>query len=138
LREKLVLDLSKKILIVDDMATIQQLLLRQLVEIGFKKENLSLAKDGLDALKLLLSAHKDNEPFDLIICDWNMPNMTGLEFLKTIRSTSQHKIVPFLMVTAEDHAQQVEEAFKQGVSEYIIKPVETHNLQEKLEKIFII
>jgi two-component system, chemotaxis family, chemotaxis protein CheY len=132
------IEVDKKILVVDDMDVMQKIIIVHLEKLGFSVQRIQRAPNGLEALKLLLSASKENEPFDLVICDWNMPTMTGLDFLKTIRSTPEHKNIPFLMVTSEDNKNMKYEAFKEGVTEYIVKPVETYKLAEKLEKIFII
>jgi two-component system chemotaxis response regulator CheY len=79
-----------------------------------------------------LQEHGD---FELIVSDWNMPNMTGLEFLKTVRADPKFKHLPFLMVTAEAEKENIIEAVKAGVSNYIVKPFTGQALKDKLEKI---
>ena len=88
------------------------------------------AEDGQLALEEL----KKNK-VDLIISDWNMPNMTELEFLKAVRSDESFKKIPFVMVTAEGKKDNVMEAAKAGVSNYVVKPFTPETLEEKLKKV---
>ena len=71
----------------------------------------------------------------MIVSDWNMPNMTGLELLKTVRADAKYKHLPFVMVTAEAEKENIIEAVKAGVSNYVVKPFTGQTLKEKLEKI---
>ena len=73
---------------------------------------------------------------EFIVSDWNMPNMTGLEFLKAVRADPRFKHLPFLMVTAEAEKENIIEAVKSGVSNYIVKPFTGDTLREKLSKVF--
>ncbi len=123
------MDLSMKVLIVDDFATMRRILKNILKQIGFT--NISEADDGTTALEELQKAR-----FDLVISDWNMPKMTGIELLKEIRASSDLKDIPVLMVTAEAQKQNVIEAVKAGVSNYVVKPFTADAISEKLEKIF--
>jgi len=122
------MDLSIKILIVDDFATMRRIVKNILRQIGFT--NIQEADDGSTALEVL----KTNT-IDLIVSDWNMPKMTGLELLKAVRADDQLKQIPFLMVTAEAQKQNVIEAVKAGVSNYVVKPFTAEQISEKLEKI---
>ena len=122
------MDLSMKILIVDDFATMRRIMKNILKQLGFT--NITEADDGTTALELL-----NKGSFDLIISDWNMPKMTGLELLKTVRAGGPHKAVPFLMVTAEAQKQNVIEAVQAGVSNYVVKPFTAEAISEKLQKI---
>jgi two-component system chemotaxis response regulator CheY len=117
-----------KILIVDDFATMRKVIRNLLKQGGF--ENVVEAEDGVAALKALKS-----QPVDFIISDWNMPNMSGLELLKAVRSDDELKALPFLMVTAEALKDNVVAAVKAGVSNYIVKPFTAEVLNEKIEKI---
>ena len=117
-----------KILIVDDFATMRKVIRNLLKQGGF--ENVVEAEDGVAALKVLKS-----QPVDFIISDWNMPNMSGLELLKAVRSDEELKALPFLMVTAEALKDNVVAAVKAGVSNYIVKPFTAEVLNEKIEKI---
>jgi two-component system chemotaxis response regulator CheY len=122
------MDTSIKILIVDDFATMRRILKNILKQIGFK--NILEADDGTTALEVL-----DRQSVDLIISDWNMPKMTGLELLKSVRSSDKYKKTPFLMVTAEAQKQNVIEAVQAGVSNYVVKPFTAEAISEKLAKI---
>lgn len=122
------MDTSIKVLIVDDFATMRRILKNILKQIGFK--NILEADDGTTALEVL-----DKQDVDLIISDWNMPKMTGLELLKKVRGSVKYKRTPFLMVTAEAQKQNVIEAVQAGVSNYVVKPFTAEAISEKLEKI---
>jgi len=123
------MDLSMKILIVDDFATMRRIMKNILKQIGFS--NIIEADDGTTALDELKKTS-----VDLIISDWNMPKMTGLDLLKEVRSTDGLKEVPFLMVTAEAQKQNVIDAVQAGVTNYVVKPFTAEAISEKLEKIF--
>jgi two-component system chemotaxis response regulator CheY len=123
------MDLSMKILIVDDFATMRRIMKNILKQIGFS--NIIEADDGTTAMEELKKTS-----VDLIISDWNMPKMTGLDLLKKVRSTDGLKDVPFLMVTAEAQKQNVIDAVQAGVTNYVVKPFTAEAISEKLEKIF--
>ncbi|MDY0162007.1 MAG: chemotaxis response regulator CheY [Desulfobotulus sp.] len=122
------MDVSIKILVVDDFATMRRILKNILKQLGFT--NITEADDGTTALEAL-----SKNSFDLIISDWNMPKMSGLELLKKVRSDPAYKNIPFLMVTAEAQKQNVIEAVQAGVSNYVVKPFTAEAIAEKLEKI---
>ena len=122
------MDKQIKVLVVDDFATMRKVIRNLLKQIGY--ENIVEAEDGVAALKILKS-----QKIDLIISDWNMPNMTGLELLKAVRADEEVKQTPFLMVTAEALQDNVVAAVKAGVSNYIVKPFTAETLNEKISKI---
>ncbi|MBN1931958.1 MAG: chemotaxis response regulator CheY [Desulfobacterales bacterium] len=122
------MDLSINILVVDDFATMRRIMKNILKQIGFT--NIIEADDGTTAMSEL-----KKKKFDLIISDWNMPNMPGIELLKAVRSNNDLKSIPFLMVTAEAQKQNVIEAVQAGVSNYVVKPFTAEAISEKLEKI---
>lgn len=122
------MDTSIKVLIVDDFATMRRILKNILKQLGFK--NLVEADDGTTAWDVL-----EGQSIDLIISDWNMPKMTGLELLKKVRASENHKTTPFLMVTAEAQKQNVIEAVQAGVSNYVVKPFTAEAISDKLKKI---
>ncbi len=105
-----------KILIVDDMMTMRKLVAKALTELGFT--NLT-----------------DAEQFQLIVSDWNMPKVSGLELLKTVRQMSAYKDIPFVLLTAESEKAQVIEAIQARVSGYVTKPFTTAILGEKLKSV---
>ncbi|MBN2706263.1 MAG: chemotaxis response regulator CheY [Deltaproteobacteria bacterium] len=123
------MDKNMKIIIVDDFSTMRRIIKNILRQLGFN--NVQEADDGATAWPKIQS-----ENFDLVITDWNMPKMSGLELLKNIRNDENLKHIPVLMVTAEALKENIIEAVKSGVSNYIIKPFTAETMQEKLEKIF--
>jgi two-component system chemotaxis response regulator CheY len=123
------MDKNLKILIVDDFSTMRRIVKNLLNDLGFQIT--SEAEDGNSALTHLRAA-----PCDLVITDWNMPGMTGIELLKAIRTDPKLAHLPVLMVTAEAKREQIIEAAQSGVNGYIIKPFTAQTLQEKLQKIF--
>ncbi|MCP3923576.1 MAG: response regulator [Desulfobacterales bacterium] len=122
------MDNTTKILIVDDFATMRRIMRNILKQLGYS--NISEADDGTTALEELKKTN-----YDVIISDWNMPKMTGLELLKIVRADASYKAVPFLMVTAEAQKQNVIEAVQAGVSNYVVKPFTAEAISEKLKKI---
>ncbi|WP_210499040.1 chemotaxis response regulator CheY [Vibrio crassostreae] len=117
-----------KILVVDDFSTMRRIVKNLLADLGFK--NIVEAEDGVQGLLALRKEH-----FDLVISDWNMPNLDGLSMVKQIRTEGDLKSIPVLMVTAEAKREQIIEAAKAGVNGYIVKPFTGATLKEKLEKI---
>jgi two-component system, chemotaxis family, chemotaxis protein CheY len=123
------IDFRMKVLVVDDFATMRKIVRNILKQIGF--EDISEAEDGNAALRVI-----KNEKVGLVVTDWNMPNMSGLELLREIRQNPQTANLPVLMVTAEGLKENVMEALKAGVSNYVVKPFTAEVLQEKIESIF--
>lgn len=123
------MDLKMKVLVVDDFATMRRIIKGVLRQIGLK--NFREAEDGKEALQLMKS-----EKFDLVLCDWNMPGMLGIELLKLVRADDELKDIPFVMVTAESQKENILEAVKSGVSNYIVKPFTANAVEEKLKKVF--
>ena len=123
------MDLSMKVLVVDDFATMRRILKGVLKEIGFTK--IIEADDGSTALAVL-----KKDKVGLIVSDWNMPEVTGLELLKAVRGDELMKNVPFLMVTAEGQKDSVVQAVQAGVDNYVVKPFTADTIKEKLEQIF--
>jgi len=117
-----------RIMIVDDFAGMRTILKHTLHLLGY--DRIVEARGGQDALLKL-----KNEPCNLIISDWSMPNMTGLEFLSALKEDPQLKKVPFLMITAKSERANVIEAAHAGVTHYMIKPFSAEALQKKLEAI---
>lgn len=119
-----------KVLVVDDMPTIRDLVKGQLKTMGFK--NVIEAPDGEAAMNLLIQHEVSNDRVKFVISDWNMPKMSGLEFLKQVRAMDQWKALPFVLLTSEAERDQVTEAILAGVSQYIVKPFSPKSLDEKL------
>jgi two-component system, chemotaxis family, chemotaxis protein CheY len=122
-------DFNIKILIVDDFATMRRIIRNILVQLGYS--NILEADDGTSALSII-----DSEPVDLIVSDWNMPKMTGLDLLKAVRANETTANTPFIMVTAEAQQDNIIQAVKARVSQYIVKPFTAETMQEKLIKVF--
>ena len=123
-------DPKTRVLVVDDMMTMRKLVSKACKEIGFT--DILEAPDGAQAWTLISEA---NPPIGLIISDWNMPNTTGLDLLKRVRSDSRHGKTPFILVTAESEQSQIVEAAKAGVSQYVVKPFTTQALRDKIESV---
>lgn len=122
-------DTGMKILIVDDFATMRRIIKNTLRQGGYK--NSAEADDGTTALSKLRA-----DRFDLVIADWNMPHMTGLDLLKAMRSDKALKHIPFLMVTAEAQKDHIIEAIQSGANSYLVKPFTLETLSEKIDQIF--
>ena len=123
------MDVKMKVLVVDDFSTMRRIVKNILRQLGF--ENILEADDGMSALDVLRS-----QSIDFIISDWNMPRLSGIELLKAVRTSEEWKDLPFLMVTAEGQKENVLEAVKAKVSNYIVKPFTPDTLAEKIKKIF--
>lgn len=120
-----------KVLVVDDMSTMRKIVTNLLVDVGFAKEKIADADDGITAQHYL-----ENNEVDFVVTDWNMPKVTGIELLRWVRSHERHKNVPVLMVTAEAKKEQIVEAAQAGVNGYIVKPFNSKTLSQKIAKIF--
>ena len=117
-----------KVLVVDDFATMRRILKNILTQLGYK--HIIEADDGTTAMDIL-----KQEKIDLIISDWNMPKMTGLDLLKNVRGNPDTASTPFIMVTAEAQQDNIILAVKAKVSQYIVKPFTADILGEKINKI---
>lgn len=119
---------NTKVLVVDDMSTMQSLIKEVLRQMGFiKVATAGNGKDGLNKAKKI--------GFDLIISDWDMPTMTGLEFLKAVRADEELAKTPFLMLTANADKDKVIQALQAKVTDYIAKPFQPVALVEKVNKV---
>ena len=122
------MDINTNVLVVDDYATMRRILHSLLQQIGFR--NIADAGDGGAALAKLR-----DDRFGLVISDWNMVPMSGLQLLQEVRADSQLKDTPFIMVTAESKAENVASAKAAGVSNYIVKPFTADTLKMKIEAV---
>lgn len=118
-------DKDMRVLIVDDYKTMLRIISNLLKQIGFT--NIDEASDGATALQMLREAD-----YGLIISDWNMEPMTGLQLLKEVRADETLKSIPFIMVTAESKTENVVAAKQAGVNNYIVKPFNAETLKRKL------
>ncbi len=119
---------TTKVLVVDDMSTMRKIVSKSVQGLGMT--DIADAVDGVDAWAKIEAA---NPPFQLIISDWNMPNMTGIDLLKKVRGDARFAKTPFILVTAESEASQVKEAVVAGVTNYLVKPFTPEMFQQKLE-----
>ena len=119
---------TTRVLIVDDAASMRLAIKGIMNGLGFN--DITEATNGNNAWELLNSA---TPPIQLILSDQNMPECTGMEFLKKVRADEKFKSIPFLMVTSEGEKQMILEAVKAGVSNYVTKPVDADMLKKKLE-----
>lgn len=117
-----------KIIAVDDSPTMRRIIINTLKRAGF--ENVIEATDGKDAL-----AKMKVEQVNFVITDWNMPEMDGLAFVTQIRSTDEFKNLPVLMVTTRSVKEDIVEAMKAGVNNYIVKPFTPETLKAKIDQI---
>lgn len=124
---------NTKVLIVDDMRTMRILVKKTLTALGFT--DITEADDGAKAWAEIEKSIDSAKPFQLIISDWNMPVMQGIELLRKVRADETIKKTPFLLLTAESERSQALEAIQAGVSGYVLKPFTTDALKEKLTAI---
>ena len=118
-------DMNMKVLIVDDYKTMLRILRNLLGQLSFT--NIDEGIDGTEALQKLLENN-----FGLVISDWNMEPMTGIELLREVRADAKLKHIPFIMITAESKSENVIAAKEAGVSNYIVKPFNAETLKSKL------
>ena len=115
------------ILVVDDSSTMRRIIKNTLLRVGYP--DIIEAENGIDALTKLKENH-----IDLILTDWNMPEMDGLTFVKSVRSSDSFSHIPVIMVTTESAKTEVVEALKEGVNDYVVKPFTPEALKEKTSK----
>ena len=121
-------DLSMPILVVDDYSTMIRIIRNLLKQLGF--ENVDDASDGSAALNKMRA-----KKYGLVISDWNMEPMTGLQLLQEVRADAKLKPMPFIMVTAESKTENVVAAKQAGVNNYIVKPFNAETLKKKIESV---
>lgn len=121
-------DKNMNILVVDDYATMRRIIKNLLKQLGFG--NADEAEHGQQALEMFGGKH-----YGLIISDWNMEPMTGLDLLKQVRAASVNQNVPFIMVTAESKTENVIAAKQAGVNNYIVKPFNAETLKTKMTSV---
>ncbi len=114
-----------KVLVVDDSATMRKIIIRALGAVGI--DDAAQAGDGAEAFELF-----QQESFDLVLTDWNMPNKSGIDLVRDIRGSGS--TVPVVMITTEAEKGRVLEAVQAGISDYLVKPFTPEALQQKLEK----
>ena len=121
-------DKAMNVLIVDDYSTMLRIIKNLLKQVGF--DNVDEASDGSSALQMMRG-----KKYGLVISDWNMEPMTGIQLLREVRQDPDLKATPFIMVTAESKTENVVEAKKAGVSNYIVKPFNSDTLKGKIASV---
>lgn len=116
------------IITVDDSSTMRRIIKNTLVKLGFT--NVLEAENGVEALEVMAK-----NKIDMIITDWNMPEMDGLTYVKTVRTQPEHQTTPILMITTEAAKEDILTALKSGVNNYVVKPFTPDTLQEKVFKL---
>ena len=124
------MDKNINVLIVDDYRTMLRIIRNLLKQLDFN--NVDEAVDGQEALAKLRAGN-----FGLVISDWTMAPMTGLDLLKEVRADQRLQNMPFIMITAESKTENVVAAKQAGVSNYIVKPFNAETLREKIEKVLV-
>jgi len=119
-----------RILLVDDMTSIRDLVRSQLRSMGYN--DIIECANGEDAFNALERQSQSSRPVGLVISDWNMPVMTGLELLKKARSQPEYASLPIILLTSESERDQVTEAVLSGVSQYVVKPFSGKIFEEKM------
>ncbi|GHV85548.1 chemotaxis protein CheY [Spirochaetia bacterium] len=121
----------KTVMVVDDSRIMRNIVKNTFSELKIPCQFIE-AGNGKEALQQL-----ENQPVNLVLLDWNMPELSGIEFLKQVRAMDQYKDLPIIMVTSESAKYNVIEALKTGATDYIIKPINEKIFMEKLSKITI-
>lgn len=116
---------NAKVLIVEDMEEMRNIIRSLLTAMGFG--TVAVARNGEEAWKILQTS-----PPDVVLCDWNMPRMSGRELLDAVRADPKLSLIPFVMITGENSATQVKSAVAGGVTDFIIKPFTAATLEQRL------
>ena len=123
------LDTNMRILVVDDSSTMQRIVRTALKDIDL--DNVVTADDGDQAWTII-----ERGNIDLVLSDHNMPGMSGAELLSKVRAHPDYKCTPFIMITVEAFRENVLAAIKLGVTDYIVKPFSSKQLQDKIVRVF--
>lgn len=121
---------TTRILIADDMVTVRESLRGMLMSLGYT--NILEAGNGDDAKKILDAQLNAGAPIGLVLCDWEMPGLKGIDLLKAVKSDPRMSRMPFVMITSQGAMPNVLGAVEAGVSHFLVKPIEAKTLQDKL------
>lgn len=119
------------ILVVEDSLVERQLHAKMLSELGFTK--VLQAKEGQEALAIMKQQHSNDRPVGLVLCDWNMPNMSGIELLKIVRKSREFYLTPVFFVTGNSGKAHIVASIKSGVTGYLVKPITIESIKAKLK-----
>lgn len=123
------LDTTMRVLVVDDFSTMRAVVMKLLHDLGFTE--VEEAADGEQAWQMI-----QTQPYDLVVCDWNMPKMTGIELLKKLKTHADFYQIRFILITAEAKEHQILDASLAGVDGYIVKPFSEETLYKKIFEVF--
>lgn len=118
----------KKLLIADDSMMMRDII-KEIIQEDFPEAHIYEAVDGLEAQKVLQKEH-----IDAVLCDWEMPEMNGIDLLKWVRNTPALKTLPFIMVTGTTEKESIVQCIQSGVTDYIVKPLTPETLIHKISK----
>ena len=122
-----------RILVIDDFKTMRSIVKKTLQNMGYS--SIDEAEDGAQGYQRMTQAFTEGKPFGLVVCDWNMPNMNGLELTKAIRNDATFGTLPVLMVTTRGIKEDIVQALQAKVNNYIVKPFTPAVLKEKIQAI---
>lgn len=122
---------STRVLVAEDVATMRQMIVEILNGVGLP--NVIAVEDGADAWAEISAARRAKSPIQLVLADWQMPHMRGIDLLKKIRSSKEDATLPFVMLTSMSDKAAIVEAARAGVHDYVTKPVNIEMLREKLK-----
>jgi two-component system chemotaxis response regulator CheY len=125
--------MTTRILIVDDNLMMRQMLSTQLGTMGYT--NVSKAVNGLDAMDQLIESHEKGDPFHIVLLDWNMPEMDGLDFLRVCRGDKRFTQTAIVMIAAEGEQQNIVKALEIGATSYLVKPYAPDAFEEKIKQV---
>ena len=125
------LDTNQRVLVVDDMATVRLVVNQCLSELGYK--DIIEATNGQTGWDMLTTS---SPPVSLILSDWNMPKLTGIDFVKLVRADRRYAKIPFVLITTEVESKKVVEAIKAGVDDYVVKPFTLETIASKIESAY--
>ena len=125
---------NTRFLIVDDFTTMRKVIKKVLSDLGYT--DVSEAPDGPTAIPMIQKAYESGNAYGFIICDFNMPQMTGTELLAFCKARAELCETPFVLITADIHQKNSLEAAGTGVSDYLIKPFNTKTLKNKLDQVW--
>lgn len=117
-----------RILVVDDSSTMRRIIINTLTKLGHSE--ITEAANGREGLDRLAA-----QPIDLVVTDWNMPEMSGIEFIRALRADDRFKSLPVLMVTTNAAKDDIVEALHAGVNNYVVKPFTPDTIREKIEAV---
>ncbi|MGZ3711710.1 MAG: response regulator [Bdellovibrionota bacterium] len=126
---------ATRILIADDMTTMRKVVCRTLNGLGYA--DITEANDGKTAWEHITIACETGMPFQLILSDWNMPIMKGLDLLKLVRGNPATRTTPFILITAESEMSQIKAAIQAGANAYILKPFNAESMGAKIKEVYL-